>query len=651
MEQKVVQKAPEQAKKPMPNMTGIPTQMKLDFERRSGLSFDDVRVHYNSDKPRRIGALAYTQIPQVHIGPGQERHLRHELGHVVQQKQGLVKPTTMIGGLPVNLDQGLEHYANFNPFIRKQGSQIFNNGNLNNANVIQMVTDEELHRIVKNEATRIHQFSRDFITLSGIRMRLRRFMRKSRFDYKTLRITQQIRNAVWENRPLANNVIVKAFLADYYYRNSKKDKTFPEFLEKKDAYSIVNIIRQYTRPTNLPEQYLIIFGDKSFQTTRAAQRRGHRHILASAFESTAQITDSKTREKRERVMEKIKNTCSQQTLFEEIALSENGNAIATSEFTKQTSDDMQLDPPPKKRARINVTHTMVSHSEVEQAAPKSQHQVPIHDGRPQDSASHFNTLIDKLSPMNRRRSVVVFEHPYTQGKYTALKTINEVHRLCNSIFYFASKRGIGRVHIVVRVWNRYLKNGTPVLKLTTRPYQFKHNGFLVYNIHRAQAKSHLPTKDLYPRVKRTAIEPRMQSYEIKYVNFPVMYPKIYTSSITMYSGTEPADEEYCKNYLKDVKAAMKSMYWPMCLKELSLTSAPEIAERIVTFCTNDPTSTTLNNSSLPSKRTETAEKRQKARRQEARIWLESYLKPVASQEGQEKDPLLDDWMSDFDDTE
>ena len=98
MRQEVIQKAPEQAKKPMPNMTGIPTQMKLDFEQRSGLSFDDVRVHYNSDKPKRIGALAYTQIPQVHIGPGQEKHLRHELGHVVQQKQGIVRPTTWING-------------------------------------------------------------------------------------------------------------------------------------------------------------------------------------------------------------------------------------------------------------------------------------------------------------------------------------------------------------------------------------------------------------------------------------------------------------------------------------------------------------------------------------------------------------------------
>lgn len=111
MRQEVIQKAPEQPKKQTPNLTGIPTQMKLDFERRSGLSFDDVRVHYNSDKPRKIGALAYTQIPLVHIGPGQERHLRHELGHVVQQKQGIVRPTDRLGDLFLNTDETLEQMA------------------------------------------------------------------------------------------------------------------------------------------------------------------------------------------------------------------------------------------------------------------------------------------------------------------------------------------------------------------------------------------------------------------------------------------------------------------------------------------------------------------------------------------------------------
>lgn len=111
MKQKIVQTAPGQAKKPTPNRTGIPTQMKLDFEHRSGLSFDDVRVHYHSDKPARIGALAYTCGNQVHVGPGQERHLKHELGHVIQQKLGVVKPTTKINNIPINDDPSLEHLA------------------------------------------------------------------------------------------------------------------------------------------------------------------------------------------------------------------------------------------------------------------------------------------------------------------------------------------------------------------------------------------------------------------------------------------------------------------------------------------------------------------------------------------------------------
>lgn len=116
MRQAVIQKAEERQRRQQPNLTGIPTQMKMDFEQRSGLSFDDVRVHYNSDKPRKIGALAYTQIPEVHIGPGQERHLRHELGHVVQQKQGIVRPTTYINGMPVNDSIYYENMASAEKF-------------------------------------------------------------------------------------------------------------------------------------------------------------------------------------------------------------------------------------------------------------------------------------------------------------------------------------------------------------------------------------------------------------------------------------------------------------------------------------------------------------------------------------------------------
>ena len=111
MEAKLQQQTPQKAPASTPNLTGIPTQMKLDFERRSGLSFDDVRVHYNSDKPAQLQALAYTQGTQVYVGPGQERHLKHELGHVVQQKRGIVRPTRYVSGLPLNDSLKMEYLA------------------------------------------------------------------------------------------------------------------------------------------------------------------------------------------------------------------------------------------------------------------------------------------------------------------------------------------------------------------------------------------------------------------------------------------------------------------------------------------------------------------------------------------------------------
>lgn len=91
--------------------TGIPRAMQERFEVSSGLSFDDVRIHYNSPRPAKLGALAYTQGTQVYVGPGQERHLEHELGHVLQQKRGIVKADGHLNGLPVNRDPGLERAA------------------------------------------------------------------------------------------------------------------------------------------------------------------------------------------------------------------------------------------------------------------------------------------------------------------------------------------------------------------------------------------------------------------------------------------------------------------------------------------------------------------------------------------------------------
>lgn len=94
-----------------PNETGMPDNLKAGVENLSGFAMDDVRVHYNSDKPATVQALAYTQGTDIHVAPGQEQHLPHEAWHVAQQMAGRVEPTTEVGGMPVNDNAGLEHEA------------------------------------------------------------------------------------------------------------------------------------------------------------------------------------------------------------------------------------------------------------------------------------------------------------------------------------------------------------------------------------------------------------------------------------------------------------------------------------------------------------------------------------------------------------
>jgi hypothetical protein len=94
------------------NNTGLPDNLKTGMENLSGMSMDDVKVHRNSAKPAQLQAHAYAQGTDIHLGPGQEKHLPHELGHVVQQKEGRVKPTMqMKGKVNVNDDTGLEKEA------------------------------------------------------------------------------------------------------------------------------------------------------------------------------------------------------------------------------------------------------------------------------------------------------------------------------------------------------------------------------------------------------------------------------------------------------------------------------------------------------------------------------------------------------------
>lgn len=83
------------------NKTGFPDNLKSGIESLSGYSLDDVKVHYNSSKPAQLHAHAYAQGTDIHLGPGQEKHLPHEAWHVLQQKQGRVKPTVQMKAISI----------------------------------------------------------------------------------------------------------------------------------------------------------------------------------------------------------------------------------------------------------------------------------------------------------------------------------------------------------------------------------------------------------------------------------------------------------------------------------------------------------------------------------------------------------------------
>lgn len=110
-----------------PNHTGLPDSLKAGLENLSGIDMGDVRVHYNSPKPFQLNALAYTQGTDIYVGLGQEHHLPHEGWHVVQQKQGRVKPTIQRDSIKFNEDAHLEQEAEAmgRIAIREQNYNIF----------------------------------------------------------------------------------------------------------------------------------------------------------------------------------------------------------------------------------------------------------------------------------------------------------------------------------------------------------------------------------------------------------------------------------------------------------------------------------------------------------------------------------------------
>ena len=113
-----------------PNNTGMPDDLKSGIENLSGFSMDNVRIHYNSPQPAQFNAFAYAQGAEIHLAPGQEKHLPHEAWHLVQQAQGRVKPTMQFeNGLHINADKLLEKEADAMGTLAEQRSTLLNSEN------------------------------------------------------------------------------------------------------------------------------------------------------------------------------------------------------------------------------------------------------------------------------------------------------------------------------------------------------------------------------------------------------------------------------------------------------------------------------------------------------------------------------------------
>ena len=71
-------------------------------------------IHRNSEYPFLYGAKAFTYGNEIYLGKGAEASYLHELGHVIQQQNGEVKPQRFINNVPVNMDAVLEKKADSN---------------------------------------------------------------------------------------------------------------------------------------------------------------------------------------------------------------------------------------------------------------------------------------------------------------------------------------------------------------------------------------------------------------------------------------------------------------------------------------------------------------------------------------------------------
>ena len=99
---------PNQEAQREPGGVPLPAAIQKEYEEKSGVPLDDVRVHYDSSIPSEFNAKAFTYGNAIYLGVGEQNSLEHEVVHTIQQKLGIVNPTHTENSLPVNTDPKYE---------------------------------------------------------------------------------------------------------------------------------------------------------------------------------------------------------------------------------------------------------------------------------------------------------------------------------------------------------------------------------------------------------------------------------------------------------------------------------------------------------------------------------------------------------------